>query len=62
MPDVRAAPRVRKIEGRVEDILRGMFCEHRRMRLAKCEYCKTPCRVECPDCGLSWMFGEGIFG
>ena len=47
-------------------ILKGITCDHRRMRYAFCECCKgvakTPCRVECPDCGLQWMLNEGIYG
>ncbi len=43
---------------------KGAFCLHPRMRYVSCgsALCKRPCRVECPDCGLSWMFGEGEFG
>lgn len=43
---------------------RGAFCVHRRMRKISCgsEMCVRPCRVECPDCGLSWMLYEGILG
>lgn len=37
-------------------------CEHTRMKYASCEYCKKPCRVECIDCGFTWMFGEGTGG
>lgn len=45
--------------------LRGMSCEHKRMRYASCQYCKKrkmPCRVECPDCGLTWELYEGTDG
>lgn len=37
------------------ELLRGMFCAHRRMR-----YCCHPrnCgHLECPDCGLYWDEG-----
>ncbi len=51
-------------------ILRGITCTHRRMRGAPCSECarRGPpwsrlCRVyECPDCGLTWMTGEGERG
>lgn len=42
----------------------GAYCVHQRMRAVRCgsTICVRPCRVECPDCGLVWMFGEGEFG
>ena len=37
----------------------GAFCSHERMRHASCSYCAPrPCRVECPDCGLTWLLDE----
>ncbi len=44
----------------------GAFCTHRRMKRKACEECvkrgTKVCRVECPDCGLTWMLFEGEFG
>lgn len=42
---------------------RGAFCTHRRMRAVSCgsTLCPKPCRVECPDCELYWLFEEGLF-
>lgn len=44
----------------------GAFCTHRRMRRRTCKGCQEvggkPCCVECPDCGLGWMTGEGEYG
>lgn len=42
----------------IERILRGISCVHKRMRYASCGYCPKSCRVECPDCGLVWLFDE----
>lgn len=46
----------------IENILRGLYCEHKRMRYTPCEYCvkaKKRCLiVSCPDCGLVWDNGE----
>lgn len=46
-------------------ILVGITCTHRKMRKAACESCRARgvmCRWECPTCGLTWMWGEGLFG
>jgi hypothetical protein len=40
------------------------------MRYKKCGYCQSDgcppdrkyCMVSCPDCGLEWMFFEGVYG
>jgi len=43
----------------------GAFCSHGRMRYGACSSCRergVRCRVECRDCGLTWMFGEGVYG
>lgn len=49
-----------------EGVPRGAYCSHRRMRWRTCDGCKKagarPCCVECPDCGLGWMLGEGTHG
>jgi hypothetical protein len=47
---------------RRNQVPRGAYCDHRRMRFAKCEFCAKPCAVECPDCGLGWMLYEGDLG
>lgn len=45
---------------------KGAFCTHRRMRYRSCggSCCakRKFCFVECPDCGLTWSFFEGVFG
>ncbi len=56
------SPGVRTRRSRIAQILIGLTCTHRRMRGVSCGYCKKTCRVECPDCGLSWMFYEGENG
>lgn len=47
-------------------VLKGLSCTHRRMRGEACIYCVERgikvCRYECPDCGLSWVLGEGERG
>jgi hypothetical protein len=43
---------------RFERILRGLSCVHPRMRAVSCGECSRPCRIECPDCGLTWMFED----
>jgi len=43
----------------------GAFCSHGRMRYDPCPSCAARglrCRVKCRDCGLTWMFGEGVYG
>ena len=42
----------------VDQILKGITCTHKKMRYMKCQNCKKSCRVECPDCGLYWMFED----
>jgi len=43
----------------------GAFCAHVRMRYDPSPSCAARglrCRVKCRDCGLTWMFGEGVYG
>ena len=44
---------------------KGAYCTHARMQYRSCGdeggMCKAPCRVECPDCGLFWLFEDGSF-
>lgn len=46
-------------------ILKGITCTHKQAKYVACSACKKAgrkvCRVEC-DCGLSWMFSEGVNG
>jgi len=44
------------------EVPRGAYCTHRKMQYARCSYCPHNCRVECPECGFTWMFNEGIHG
>jgi hypothetical protein len=44
---------------------KGAFCSHARMRYVACVECKKrkiKCSVWCPDCGFTWMLGEGVLG
>lgn len=50
---------------RVEVMLHGMACEHKRMRYGTCGnpmHAGKPCFVKCPDCGFTWMMYEGVYG
>lgn len=50
----------------IRTILRGITCDHRRMRSTPCNECRKSGRfcqiVTCPDCGLSWDNSEGVHG
>lgn len=52
----------RRTLSEIARILRGISCGHSRMRYVSCGHCPAACRVECPDCGLTWMLYEDING
>jgi len=45
----------------MKDVLKGLSCVHTRMRRVGCSECVArgrKCRLECPECGLTWMDEE----
>lgn len=51
-----------KQKEKLAEVPKGAYCSHDRMRYTSCGSCKHNCSVKCHDCGLTWMFNEGIHG